>query len=67
MRLITAHKILICSAVVFFLYFALVELANYRASGSVGALGSALFGVVIAVAFAAYFRTIKPRPDSGDR
>ena len=58
MRLITAHRILISSAVAFFAFFALSELRGYAATGSFTDLAGAAFGVAAAVAFALYLRII---------
>jgi hypothetical protein len=63
MRLITAHKILIGSAVVFFAFFGVFELRSYGATGSLGDLASGIFGLVIAVGFALYLRTIRQRTE----
>ena len=52
----TAHKILIASAIVFFAFFALWELGDYRASGDRLALVWALAAAVGALAFSAYLR-----------
>lgn len=59
MRLITAHKILIASAVAFFLFFAVFELRSYADSGTSGDLASGLFGLAVAVGFALYFRRLR--------
>jgi hypothetical protein len=58
MRLITAHKILIGSAVVFFALFGLFEMRNFAASGSLADLGSGVFGFAVAVGFGLYLRTV---------
>ena len=63
MRLITAHKILIASAVAFFLFFAVFELRSYADSGTFGDLASGIFGLAVAVGFALYFRRLRaPTP-----
>ena len=61
MRLITAHKILIGSAIAFFLFFAYFELRGYAAAGAVVDLLSGVFGFAVAVAFAIYFRHLQSR------
>jgi hypothetical protein len=61
MSLITAHRILIGSAVAFFTFYGLWELARFRASGEVGAVVRALLALAAAGGFAAYFRTIEVR------
>jgi hypothetical protein len=65
MRLITAHKILIGSAVAFFAFFALFELRAYAASGSLTDLLSGIFGLAVAVGFAVYLRRLWTRPVPG--
>ena len=59
MRLITAHKILIASAVAFFLFFAVFELQSYADSGAIGDLASGIFGLAVAIGFAIYFRRLR--------
>jgi len=61
MRLITAHKILIASAVAFFAFFAVFELRAFAATGSAGALASAALGLAAAVGFGVYLRTVFAR------
>lgn len=69
MRLITAHKVLIGSAVALFLFFAVFQLRSYASSGSLADLASAVLGFVVAVAFALYLRTVfaKGRQDDPSR
>jgi hypothetical protein len=55
--LMTAHKILIGSAIVFFLVYAVWELLHSRA-GDVWALVRAGVSVGVAVGFLIYFRTL---------
>jgi hypothetical protein len=64
MRLITAHKILIGSAVVFFAFFGIFELRSYGATGSLGDLAAGVFGLAIAAGFALYLRTVKQRTEN---
>jgi hypothetical protein len=59
MRLITAHKILIACAVVFFLFFGVFELRSYADAGTSGDLVSGIFGLAVAVGFALYFRRLR--------
>lgn len=61
MRLITAHKILIGSAVLFFFGFGLFELRAYTASHSLGDLASGIFGLVAALGFGVYLRNVYVR------
>jgi uncharacterized membrane protein (GlpM family) len=65
MRLITAHKILIGSAVAFFSFFALIELRAYASSGALTDLASSIFGLVVAVGFAVYLRRLWTRAAPG--
>lgn len=65
MRLITAHKILIGSAVAFFAFFALFELRAYAAGGGATDLGSGIFGLAVAVGFAVYLRRLWTRETPG--
>ena len=67
MRLITAHKILIGSAVAFFLFFAVFELRSYAGSGNSTDLLGGIFGLAVAIGFAVYLRSVfaKARRDQG--
>ena len=53
----TAHKILIAAAIVFFLGYAIWELRNAQAAG-LWALARGGISVVVAVGFLIYFRTL---------
>ncbi|MFQ5882700.1 MAG: hypothetical protein ACE5I9_09555 [Candidatus Methylomirabilales bacterium] len=59
MRIKTAHKILIASAIVFFLFFGIWEFNHYAKSGDAWALIRGLVSVVVAVGFSIYFRSLK--------
>lgn len=59
MKLITAHKILIASATVFFLFFALWEFRNYSAAGESWSLGRSLLYLLVAVGFGVYFKNLR--------
>jgi hypothetical protein len=61
MRLLTAHKILIGSAVAFFAFFALFQIRSFAATGSLTDLGSGVIGLGVAVGFALYLRTVWSR------
>lgn len=61
MRLITAHKVLIGSAVALFVFFGLFELHSYASSGNLGELASGIGGLVAALGFAVYLRTVYAR------
>ncbi|MBI3007871.1 MAG: hypothetical protein HYY53_06170 [candidate division NC10 bacterium] len=57
MTLMTAHKILIAAAILFFLGYAIWELRNAQAAG-LWALARGGVSVVVAVGFLIYFRTL---------
>lgn len=58
MKLITAHRILIGAAVVFFVFFAAVQLRLYVRAGGAAPLVEAVVSVVVAVALVLYYRTL---------
>ena len=62
MRLMTAHKILIGSAIAFFVFFTIFELRSYTKTGELVDLVSGIFGLVVAVGFAVYFRRLQKLP-----
>lgn len=57
MRLITAHKILISTAVVFFIFFALWEMSNYSKGDGWALFRSGLY-FVVAVGFGLYLKNL---------
>jgi hypothetical protein len=59
MTLITAHKILIATAVVFFFGFALWELRNYFATSDGWAAFRAGVYLLVSLGFAVYLGTLK--------
>ena len=59
MRLITAHKILIGSATVFFIFFALWELNRYANSNDTWATARSLLYLLIALGLGIYFKNLK--------
>ncbi len=59
MRLMTAHKILIGTSVVFFIFFSGWELTNYLAAARLWALARSVLYLCVAVGFAVYFRSLK--------
>jgi hypothetical protein len=61
MRLVTAHKILIASAIALFAFLALFGMRNFAASGSVYDLATGVFGLGVAVGFGLYLRTVVVR------
>jgi len=58
MRLITAHKILIGSAIAFFVFFAGFEVRTYAAGGTLANVAAAVFGLAAAVGFSVYLRAL---------
>jgi len=59
MTLLTAHKILISTAVVFFFGFALWELRNYFDTGSVWAAFRSLLYLLVCLGFGVYLKTFR--------
>jgi hypothetical protein len=60
MSLITVHKILISTAIAFFLFYGLWELDGARSGGGAGAVVRGVMALAAAVGFALYLRTVKP-------
>ena len=58
MRLLTAHKILISTAAVFFFFFGLWELRNYSDTGETWAVFRAVLYWLVAVGFGVYFKNL---------
>ena len=58
MKLITAHRILIGAAIVFFVFFAAVQLRLYVRTAGVASLIEAVVSVVVAVGLVLYYRTL---------
>jgi hypothetical protein len=58
-RVITAHKILIATAVVFFLFFAAWELRNYLQLSNGWAAARGILYFFVAVGFAVYLKSLK--------
>jgi hypothetical protein len=58
MKLITAHKILIGSATVFFLFFALWEFRNYDDKGDSWAMARSVLYLLVAVGFGIYLKNL---------
>lgn len=59
MSLLTAHRILISTAIVFFFGFALWELRNYSHTGDLWAPIRALLYLAVSVGFGFYLRSLK--------
>ena len=58
-RIKTAHKILIGSAIILFLFYAMWETKNYANTGKVWALVRSVASLIVAVGFSIYFRSLK--------
>ena len=61
MSLITAHKILIASAVAFFVFYALWELTHFFSTGDGWSVARCVASAVVAIAFGLYYPTIDKR------
>ncbi len=59
MKLMTAHKILIGTSVVFFVFLSGWEFANYLGSGEAATLGRSVLYLGVAVGFAIYFASLR--------
>ena len=58
MKLLTAHKILICTAAVFFIYFAFWELRHYFGGDSWAGFRGVLY-FIVALGFGIYLKHLK--------
>ncbi len=58
MKLITALRILIGAAIVFFVFFAAVQLRLYVRAGGAAPLIEAVVSVAVAVGLVLYYRTL---------
>jgi len=70
MTLITAHRILIATAVVFFLFYALWEFAHRTGVGGLGSPVRGAMALLAAAVLAIYFTTLRRRrasPGGTDR
>ena len=59
MKLITAHKILIATATLFFLFFASWELRRFLDSGVSWAMARSVLYLLVALGFGIYLMTLK--------
>ena len=59
MKLITAHKILIASATIFFVFFAFWELRRYFNGSESWALARSLLYFLVALGFGIYLKNLK--------
>jgi len=57
--LLIAHRILISSAVIFFIFFALWELKNYFDANDVWAMVRAALYFLVAIGFGVYLKNLK--------
>ena len=58
MRLITAHRILIGAAIVFFVFFAAVQFRMYMRAPGTAPLVEAVVSIVVALGLVLYYRTL---------
>jgi hypothetical protein len=58
-KLITAHRILIGTAIVFFIFFSLWELRNYLQLSNAWAAARSILYLFVAAGFGIYFRFLK--------
>jgi hypothetical protein len=63
MNLITAHRILIGSAIALFLFYGSLELQEYAATGGGTTLLQGCLSFAAAVGFGVYLRTVKRRQE----
>jgi hypothetical protein len=61
MHILTAHRILIGIAVVFFVFYGVREAMRFASSGSPWAALGAILSALAAIGFALYWRTIPRR------
>jgi hypothetical protein len=61
MKLLTAHKILIGTSVVFFVYLSSWEFRNYFSGDGIWTLARGAVYLGIAIGFGIYFRSLKNR------
>jgi hypothetical protein len=59
MRLLTAHKILISTAVVFFFAFGLREMRDYLDTENAWAVFRGVLYILVALGFAVYLKSLK--------
>jgi hypothetical protein len=67
MTLLTAHRILIGSAVALFVYYGLWELQGWRAAGAGAGWMRGTVSLVLAAGLALYILTLRPKRYPGDR
>jgi hypothetical protein len=57
--LLTAHRILISTAVVFFIFFSVWEVNNFLKAGNSWNLGRAAIYLLVAAGFGVYLKSLK--------
>lgn len=67
MTLLTAHRILIGSAVALFVYYGLWELQGWRAAGAGAGWMRGAVSLALAAGLALYILTLRPKRHHGDR
>ena len=67
MKLLTAHRILIGSAVALFIYYGLWEIQGWRAAGAGGGGVRGAVSFVLAAGLLFYLLSLRPKPRGGDR
>ena len=67
MKLLTAHRILIGSAVALFVYYGLWELHGWRAAGAGGGGIRAAVSFILAAGLAIYLLSLRTRRGGGER
>jgi hypothetical protein len=58
MRVATAHKILIATALVFFLFYAVWEIRHYAEPGGAWAVGRGIIAGLVAIGLGLYLRYV---------
>jgi len=58
-RIMTAHKILIGSAIALFIFFGIWKFKDYANTGEVWTLVSGLLSLLVAIGFGIYFRSLR--------
>lgn len=59
MRIKTAHKILIASAIAFFLFFGIWKFQDYVRTGEMSTLITGVVSTLVAAGFGFYFRSLR--------
>ncbi|MEE9181303.1 MAG: hypothetical protein V3U33_01860 [candidate division NC10 bacterium] len=59
MRIKTAHKILIATAIAFFLFFGMWKFRDYVRTGEMSTLITGVVSTLVAAGFTIYFRSLR--------